>query len=294
MISKHLTTRVSVILGGAIFSGESDVATTTTIDRTSFLSNTSFENGGAMELVESPEATVTVTVTNTAFDGNSAVSSGGALSNSNAHLRVENSSFTGNSAGVKGGGLFNRGNSVDSRVRLQSVTVFGNSAPSGGGGGIANEGGMALYSTTIVGNSGGGILTTGQGSSRFRSTVLQNGGSANCTFLEAATRVDEGGNLSTGSGVGPGQTCHFTGSSRESTSLNPGFGLLTKDPNGLTSFLKAGAGSPLIDRGVSCPTLDQIGGARFALCDIGAIEFGQTATGLGSGLGAGGGVITSP
>jgi hypothetical protein len=40
--------------------------------------------------------------------------------------------------------------------------------------------------------------------------------------------------------------------------------------------MKAGSLSPLLDRGLSCPTLDQIGATRIGACDIGAVESGST------------------
>jgi hypothetical protein len=115
---------------------------------------------------------------------------------------------------------------------------------------------------------GNGVLTDG-GNSRFRDTVLQNSG-ANCTLV-SGSQSDDGANFATDT------SCQLINtSSRQGTTLSPGLGALTRDPNGLTSFMKAGRISPLLDRGLSCPTLDQIGAGRVGLCDIGAVESGTT------------------
>jgi len=253
--------------GGALASYTDDeTAMKLTIDRTSFQSNASGVFGGAI-YVGGPMASAVIT--NSAFDNNTAVETGGALMRIDAQLRIESSSFTHNSA-AKGGALtlvrapmYPRG----PYVRIQNVTIASNSATTGGV--LQNLGaGLELYSTTIAANVGGGVLTDVFGNTRFRDTVLQNPGASNCALI-AGSYSDDGANFATDT------TCQLiVSSSSQGTALTPGLGALTKDPNGLTSFMKAGRFSPLLDRGLSCTALDQIGAARSGACDIGAVESG--------------------
>jgi hypothetical protein len=208
-------------------------------------------------------------ITNSSFESNTAVDAGGGLARNDGALRIESSSFTGNS-GARGGGLMIAtlpGSPINPYVRVQNVTVANNSANTGGG--IFNTGaGVEMYSMTIAGNVGGGVLTDAA-NSRFRDTVLQNAG-ANCSLL-SGSQSEDGANFATDA------SCNLVNSSsRQGTTLNPALGALSRDPNGLTSFMKPGRLSPLLDRGVSCTTVDQIGAARIGACDIGAVEAGTT------------------
>jgi len=255
--------------GGAVHVRSNDAGSAfATIDKVSFLANSSGSMGGAVYL---RGGDATVTITGSAFESNAAADGGGGLVRNDAKLRIENSSFTRNTANRGGGMLISTlpGGSMNPYVRVQSVTVSGNVASLGSGGGVYNSGaGLEMYSMTIAGNTGGGVLTDANGNSRFRDTVLQNPGAANCA-LNTGSYSDDGANLATDT------TCKLVNAnSLQDSSLNPGLGALTKDPNGLTSFMKAGSRSVLLDRGVSCPTLDQIGAARSGGCDIGAVESG--------------------
>jgi predicted outer membrane repeat protein len=284
-ISNGLFFQNSGRFGGAIHSRPTDAATANlTVDRTTFLSNKSGVFGGAIYLRGVAASTV---ITNSSFESNTAVDAGGGLVRNDGALRIESSSFTGNSA-ARGGGLMVStlpGSPMNPYVRIQNVTVANNSANTSdgtfNGGGLFNTGaGVEMYSMTIAGNVSGGVVTDAA-NSRFRDTVLQNAG-ANCS-LRSGSQSDDGANFATDA------TCNLVNtSSRQGTMLNPGLGALTRDPNGLTSFMKPGRLSPLLDRGLSCPALDQMGAARIGACDIGAVESG---TALVVNVG-GGGVFT--
>lgn len=250
--------------GGGVFVGNNATGARAVIDHTSFLENVSGNLGGG--LYTNLEATA-ITVTNSVFNGNSAATGGG-LARYNAGLRIFNSSFTQNTA-TSGGGLFL--SAVPSPtsgpyVRVQSVTVSGNTATNNQGGGVLNTGRVELYSMTIVTNTNG-VWSGGVGNTRFRDTVLQNPGSLNCDGDGTAQISDDSHNFSTDN------SCVLP-NSQTGIGLNPKLGPLTIDPIGGTSYHMPLVGSPLINAGASCPLHDQLGAQRPDQCDIGAVEYG--------------------
>jgi predicted outer membrane repeat protein len=251
--------------GGGMFVGNNSGGAQAVIDRAYFLNNTSGNLGGGLY---TNIVTTTITISNSAFSGNTAVGSGGGLARFNAGLNIFNSSFTHNTA-ASGGGLFL--GAVPSPtsgpyVRVQSVTVSGNTATSNQGGGVLNTGRAELYSMTIVTNTNG-VWSGGLGNTRFRDAVLQNPGSLNCDGDGTAQISDDSHNFSTDN------SCVLP-NSQTGIGLDPKLGPLTPDPFGSTSYHMPLAGSPLINAGFNCPERDQRGAARPDACDIGAVEYG--------------------
>ncbi len=84
-------------------------------------------------------------------------------------LTVDGIGITGGTTSGSGGGIFNEGGTV----RLVDVTVFNNTAATGGG--IANTGDFDIDNSTISGNAGGGIENlTGGALHATRSTITNN------------------------------------------------------------------------------------------------------------------------
>jgi predicted outer membrane repeat protein len=250
--------------GGGVFVGNNTAGVQATIDRTAFIENSSGNLGGG--LYTNINAT-TVTITRSAFRGNSAVNGGG-LARTNAKLAIYDSSFTQNTA-TNGGGLSLAGLPQPTSgpyVRIQSVTVSGNTATSNHGGGVLNTGTAELYSMTIVNNTNG-VWSGGGANTRFRDTVLQNPGSLNCDGDGTAQISDDTHNFATDN------SCPLP-NSQTGLNLDPKLGPLTLDSAGFTSYHMPLAGSPLIDAGFNCPPRDQLGASRRGACDIGAVEYG--------------------
>jgi predicted outer membrane repeat protein len=249
--------------GGGVFVGNSTTAKAV-IDHTSFRNNKSGSLGGGLY---TNNATTVITVTNAAFSGNTAVTGGG-LAMFNTGLRLENASVTGNSATSGGGMYIGAGPSAtDGRyVHVVSVTFSGNTASSNQGGGVYTVGRVELYSTSIVSNTSG-VYSALSGNTRFRNSVLHNPGGLNCDGDGTAQISDDSHNYSTDN------SCVLP-NSQTGAALDAKLGPLTRDPIGITSYHMPLAGSPLINAGSSCPTLDQRGASRLNACDIGAVEFG--------------------
>jgi predicted outer membrane repeat protein len=251
--------------GGGVFIGNDPTGASAWIANTRFRNNESGNLGGGLY---TNDVAATVTISNSTFSGNKALTGGG-LARNNTALNIYDSSFTGNTA-TAGGGLFLGAVPFPTSgpyVRVQNVTVSGNTATSNNGGGILNSGRAELYSTTIVTNTNG-VYSAPSGNTRFRNTVLQNPGFANCAG-DPGTISDDGANFATDS------TCPLpNANSHTGVGLDPLLGPLETDTPGPTSYHMPLAGSPLINAGFNCPERDQRGALRPDACDIGAVEFG--------------------
>lgn len=253
--------------GGAVFVGGSVSGAQASIERTIFEQNQAAELGGGLYTnVE----TTTVTVTNSVFEGNIA-GAGGGIARYNANLSVSKSSLTRNTARL-GGGLF-----VDAipqpssggYVKVRDTTLSTNTASSGQGGGLYNDGEVDLGNVTIKDNTNG-IFNFGTGEVTLtHNTVLQNSGSLNCDG-DGTLPTSAGGNFSTDN------SCGLTSpSDRQGIGLDPLLGPLTHDSASFTSYHLPQAGSPLINKAVSpCSPTDQRYALRPDACDIGAVEYG--------------------
>jgi predicted outer membrane repeat protein len=259
--------------GGGIFVGNS-VTAQAVLDRVFVTRNVSGNLGGGMYM---NTLTTTVTISNSGFHRNSAVGSGGGLARTNSQLKIYNSSFTFNAvsdANAVGGGLMLQTlptGAFAGYVQMRNVTISSNSTnqSSGKGGGLYNfNSGVEMYFSTIVSNTNG-VYSTGNGNSRFRSTVLQNPGFLNCDGDGTGSVSDDSHNYSTDS------SCPLPTSQPGGARPDPLLGPFTFEFNGFITYHAPLPGSPLINAGASnCPTKDQIGATRLDDCDIGAIEFG--------------------
>lgn len=249
--------------GGALFVG-GEGAARATLDHVTFKLNTAGSLGGGLY---ANSETTNLTITNTLFYSNVSEGGGGGLARFNAGLRVADSAFVDNRA-VSGGGLsLAAGPSPTSGpyVRLENVTVSGNNATGGQGGGVHNTGRAELYSVTIKDNAGGGTYTALGGNTRFRSAVVTNASAVNCDGDGSGQISNDGGNHITDTTCGP----QFT-----TVGTNPMLGPIGIDPVSGTYYHAPLAGSPLINVGFNCTPRDQLGALRPDACDIGAVEAG--------------------
>ena len=153
-----LTVTNSGISNNSGFAGGIDnVSGTLTIDSSTIRNNTaSFEGARGGGILN--ETGGIATVTNSTISGNSAEASGGGIDN-NGTLTLNNITVSGNTA-TNGGGIGN-----DGLLAIAGGAISDNTA-TGDGGGIFNGGGLALAGVTIRRNraaSGGGVANGGGG-----------------------------------------------------------------------------------------------------------------------------------
>jgi predicted outer membrane repeat protein len=257
--------------GGAIYIGmAARTVAAATIDRTRIKLNASGNLGGGLYTSGQADFGGSILITNSAIEFNTAKGAGGGLARFDIPLRAESSSFTGNSAQGVGGGLFLGrlpNGPFQPYIRLQSVTIAGNTAPTGGG--LYNSAaGVELYSVTLTDNSAAGVYTDSSGNTRFRDAIVQNPGGPNCITVAGSTS-DDGANFASD------LSCNLpNASSQQGPGLDARLAPLAADLGGVTSFRMPLAGSPVLDRGFNCPTLDQLQASRVGACDLGAVELG--------------------
>ena len=87
---------------------------------------------------------------NSTFNGNQAVEGGGVYNSDDAELNSSNNYFFKNTAEESGGGIYN-----SAVLHMTGDTFEENSAETGGGGGIENQGILTVEASLILGNSGG-------------------------------------------------------------------------------------------------------------------------------------------
>ncbi|MDQ2995836.1 MAG: hypothetical protein M3R61_02090 [Chloroflexota bacterium] len=204
-------------------------------------------------------------------------------------LKISNTTISRGLAGVNGGGVFN-----DGALALTNVTIAENSAVSGGG--IYSmehaQQPMELMNTTIVSNtnapasSGAGIFNAGTPLALKNTLVAFNGALGNC--------AGSGSISSAGHNLTSDATCSIT-STGDLTNTNPLLGRL--QDNGGVVFAYGGAapsyallpGSPAINAGTNagCPAVDQRVWTRphGAHCDIGAFEANDASRALADSYG---------
>ncbi len=182
--SALVLTNNSIIQGNsAVYGGAIQIATATSsanISDTTFVSNTSLNNGGAIYVNYGSLAcdncefddniansasygggaiygtNATITVSNTSFDGNSAKNGGAICGNTNSVITLTNVSGTNNAANAQGGFAYVNGGAQLSIVTANSgtSTLSGNTAVSGGGAiYVTPTGTLLLTNVTLSNNS---------------------------------------------------------------------------------------------------------------------------------------------
>jgi predicted outer membrane repeat protein len=212
----------------------------------------------------------TLTLDGMTLSHNHSPTFGGAVWNSTPTVTVANSTFTNNVATSGGGGAIS-----GDGVTITNVTATGNTA--GWGGAFhADHGDVTILNSTIVANQstdldlhGGGVF--GSSTVHLKNTIVA-GNLQNSTPNQCAGNIgDDGYNLDSGT------TCGFANHALNST--DPLVKALSNN-GGPTDTMALQSASPARDSaGPGCPTLDQRGQPREAICDRGAYEFAQPAVG---------------
>ncbi len=278
---------VSVINGGnstSVLNVHDDAAITVSLSNLMILDGQTAavgeEQGGGL-YIEGAINTPDVFLDNVWFSGNTATFSighGGAIHNE-GNLTITNALIEGNTAD-EGGGVWNATGGV---LFMKNVTLSGNSATNGDGGGLFNEGGdVTLRHVTVTGNSAsglaggvihdGGAITTNIGNSIIAGNSAL-GGSPDVTN-KTGNITSAGGNIvedatGTESDFGPGEI-----------GIDPLLGGLTN--NGGDLLTHAPAAPEAIDNAIRAlsSTTDQRGFLRGdGSPDVGAYEASATAGG---------------
>lgn len=174
---------------------------------------------------------------------------------------------TGSGTDVDGGGLDNAGEAY-----LENTTISNNSAPSGSGGGVFNDGLIEFLNVTIAENDGGGFVHNA-GAARFKNSLVAKNTTFNCSGINKPTSL--GNNLENT------DSCNFNQTS-DLVNVAPNISAL-QDNDGFSYTHALLSNSPAIDSGdnLDCPDTDQRTALRpadgnqddKAICDIGAFEY---------------------
>lgn len=283
--------------GAGIFNAE---FATLTLVRTLVTQNFALAHAGGGGLFNNLDGTVTIS--DSTFHDNKIGVHGGAIYNNGGVMVISNSTISGNEAITgNGGGIMNIGASIDfteflAELTITNSTISGNTSGSSGGG--INDHARSvvrLNNVTITGNTaasrggtGGGIATfTGNGVFLKNTVVAGNtdvaGPSEDCWALNQPTSIaltSEGHNL-----IGHSTNCVLLGDATGNVvDVSADLGALTEN-GGPTRTHAPAETSPVVDGGnplppgaggKSCAATDQRGFVRpaGAACDIGAVERG--------------------
>lgn len=212
-----------------------------TINKSSFFGNNALDDGGAINISDG-----SVTITQSLFAENDASDSGGAIRHNDGMLTIENTTFSKNE-GNNGGAMRVTGGSAE----LSSVTMVNNSADNRGGGFRISSGANLEVGNSII--------------------ALNSASSLGQDVFNEGTLTSNGFNI-----VQVDDQNHFTPLVSDMEGIDPLVGPLAEN-GGPTMTHGLMVGSPAIDNGGNCLTVDQRDFPRAAVnCSIGAFE-GQLA-----------------
>lgn len=201
------------------------------------------------------------------YDNEAGSGGGGGISSEGGDVIVAQTAVYNNSAAGSGGGIVHNVTAGANSFMLTNSTLSGNSA-SGTGGGLRNAGvaGTSLNNVTVRNNSA--IVAAGQAVSIQAGTV-----SAQNSIISSQGTDCSGAISSNGYNIASDNSCGLSGTD-DLTNADPQLGPL-QDNGGNTFTHALLPGSPAIDSGSGCPTVDQRGVARpfGPACDRGAYEF---------------------
>jgi CSLREA domain-containing protein len=297
-----LTVTNSIISGNqSSWGGGINVNSQFTMTNSQVSGNSASEIGGGVFVYTGGHATINggEIFSNTA-PGTTSGNGGGGIYNADT-LTLDGVNIHGNTSARVGGGILNNGG-----LAVMRSTLSANSASSGGAA-LYTTGNLTLTNSTVMSNTSGIIVYLASGTHQLsNSTVSDNSGDAIYTNSSSATLVNVTVYQNTGSGLvnsmfmkntiianNGGGNCLFA-----NTGFTQGFNLSndtscllngTGDQQGIPAQLgplanNGGptlthmplAGSPAIDKGSGCSSLDQRGAPRVgAACDAGSVEYGS-------------------
>src|SRR5439155_9507363 len=123
-------------------------------------------HGGAINL----QAPATLTVEGSTIAGNTSTGDGGGMKFSGGSLLLEGDTISGNTAGQSGGGVMLAGGAATDVLTIRNVTLSGNTATAGRGGGLALSvvpGSLQVRNSTVTNNA---AALAGGGSPRVQSS----------------------------------------------------------------------------------------------------------------------------
>lgn len=211
-----------------------------------------------------------VTIRTTTISGNVTTGYGAISIQGGGTLLLDRSTISGNTAPIVGAIAFGADDGETTKVTIRNSTISGNTVTNTGGAIIRGRSTtpLVIESSTIAGNSGIGI-SANEAVATTRNSIIS-GNTKNCASTSSIQ--SKGHNLESGTG------CGFHGSG-DIQGQNPKLGTLGSN-GGSTSTRALLSGSPAIDAGLNCPTVDQRGVSRpkdgnsdgTAVCDMGAYE----------------------
>jgi|GEM_PF-6894771 len=213
--------------GGAAIYNDNDGTTEINNASFSMNSNTAaMAGGGAVKNVATNASASDMdvidndlTITNSTFTSNTSLTQGGAMDNLEGNASVQGSTFNLNNVTTIGGAIYNAGVLVVSaETMISNNTATG---PNGTGAGIANHGGeVTVSNSTISGNmargNGGGILNRAGGTLTVQNgTAIQNNKADAVLVLGDPNNVGDGGGIYVQNGTATIDSSSITGNSAQ-------------------------------------------------------------------------------
>jgi hypothetical protein len=249
-------------------------------------------NGGAIYNIG------TLIIEDSSLGSNVTTGYGGAVFNNGGQVTIKNSTLISNQA-QEGGGIFHSGGSVT----IEGSAVRSNVATNNGGGLHLDVGVVTVVNSTFYDNraaGGGGIYTRGDpltitnvtfkrnradiggalwnfsgGQTRLKNTILAQSRNTNDTApslnCDGPTALTEGRNIVSDNTCVPSPSA-----AGDLLATNPKLDPFIRDNGGPTRNFMPLPGSPAIDYGLGCPSVDQRGMRRpiGPACDVGSVEYG--------------------
>ena len=263
--------------------GDLDVTDAVTIRPAKPLAKVKIDGNGIDRVLDTDSGGTGVVLKNLTIRGGRLHANGAGIFNSDI-LELDGVTVSGNiTEGFAGGVANSQGN-----VEIINSTITGNSANAGGGGVSASGPGAVftrIVNSTITknkadadasgpfGGDGGGLLNGPTGVYDIRNSIVA--GNTDGSPLAPDKSPDCDGFFSTNSHnlIGTVTGCGYTAGPGDRTGVAPKLAPLA-DNGGPTRTIALKPRSPAIDRGDTCPNLDQRGAPRFmgGFCDIGSNE----------------------
>ncbi|MBK8905500.1 MAG: hypothetical protein IPM53_30230 [Anaerolineaceae bacterium] len=241
---------------------------TLTVNSSSVHNNVASGRGGGLH----NEFTLAINTSNI-YSNQAGSGGGGGISTESGTVTLDQSAVYNNVAAGSGGGIVNNVDPVTgvNSFTITNSTISGNST-AGQGGGLRSAGSAVTDLTNVTFSNNTSTVVNGQsisilaGAVTAKNTIIAISGSGtNCS----------GAITSQGRNIVSDNTCQLAGTG-DLKNTNPRLGVLQNN-GGPTLTHALLLGSPAIDSGSSCPSVDQRGVARpfGSACDRGAYEYNQ-------------------